>query len=244
VRRFSAEAESQLVAYDWPGNVRELQNRVLQAVVLAEGSEITLNDLKLPRGGARQAAPVDAGPWPLSTRRPAEPAPVSFDRAPTASGPDEADVALFEVAWQALRSALAASVATAAAQGPQMALPVGRWLAHDLVLEAYQEAGQVIARAALLTGLPETTFARRLRQAVADAAVSRRPEGWPEVRRGLAAVLRSTERPADCILDRVEHLLLQEVLRQVPHNATHASQLLGLSVPTFRRRLNSIALAS
>jgi two-component system NtrC family response regulator len=33
--------------YAWPGNVRELQNRVKRAVIMAEGKQITANDLEL-----------------------------------------------------------------------------------------------------------------------------------------------------------------------------------------------------
>jgi DNA-binding NtrC family response regulator len=36
-----------LGTYAWPGNVRELQNTIERAVVLAQGSTITLNDLPL-----------------------------------------------------------------------------------------------------------------------------------------------------------------------------------------------------
>src|SRR5262249_13603098 len=58
LRRFATEhggpvpgfAPSALAAirdYAWPGNVRELENRVKRAVVMAEGSEVSLADLEL-----------------------------------------------------------------------------------------------------------------------------------------------------------------------------------------------------
>ena len=34
-----------LKAYDWPGNIRELENVIERAVVVAEGSTITMQDL-------------------------------------------------------------------------------------------------------------------------------------------------------------------------------------------------------
>ncbi|MDT8439263.1 MAG: sigma-54 dependent transcriptional regulator [Wenzhouxiangellaceae bacterium] len=49
--RLAAEAEQNILQYDWPGNVRELRNCILQAVVLADGPEITCKDLRLPRTG-------------------------------------------------------------------------------------------------------------------------------------------------------------------------------------------------
>lgn len=45
---YSVEALDAIRAYTWPGNVRELSNKVRRAVVLAEGTEITPQDLDLP----------------------------------------------------------------------------------------------------------------------------------------------------------------------------------------------------
>ncbi len=49
-------ALQKLAAYDWPGNVRELENIIQRAVVLAEGQEITADDIALPEGNG----PLDA----------------------------------------------------------------------------------------------------------------------------------------------------------------------------------------
>ena len=42
---FDNHARSALYKYDWPGNIRELQHCVESSVVMASGSEITLEDL-------------------------------------------------------------------------------------------------------------------------------------------------------------------------------------------------------
>jgi two-component system, NtrC family, response regulator len=47
IRSYSPEALNAIRSYPWPGNVRELSNRVRRAVVMAEGEEITLQDLDL-----------------------------------------------------------------------------------------------------------------------------------------------------------------------------------------------------
>jgi DNA-binding NtrC family response regulator len=46
-----------LLAHDWPGNIRELENAIERAVVLAQGSELTADDLP----------PVLRGPRPLGS---------------------------------------------------------------------------------------------------------------------------------------------------------------------------------
>jgi two-component system, NtrC family, response regulator AtoC len=62
VRAIDARALDALEGYGWPGNVRELRNVIERAVVLAEGSTITLEDLTdRVRGGSRGQA-GDAGP--------------------------------------------------------------------------------------------------------------------------------------------------------------------------------------
>jgi len=50
--RFSRESLAALQAYAWPGNVRELQNVIERALILADGDEVTLDDLP---GSLREA---------------------------------------------------------------------------------------------------------------------------------------------------------------------------------------------
>ncbi|MFZ7102534.1 MAG: sigma 54-interacting transcriptional regulator [Peptococcaceae bacterium] len=54
-KKLSPEALAMLMNYSWPGNIRELENTVEQFIVMASGSEITVEDIpasirdKLPR---------------------------------------------------------------------------------------------------------------------------------------------------------------------------------------------------
>jgi len=43
--RLSTDAEAALLAGQWPGNVRELENKIIRGIYLAEGDEITVDDL-------------------------------------------------------------------------------------------------------------------------------------------------------------------------------------------------------
>ena len=41
-------------SYSWPGNVREMENRIRRAVIMADGNQITAEDLELDEGGEGQ----------------------------------------------------------------------------------------------------------------------------------------------------------------------------------------------
>lgn len=56
VKGFNATARKAMLAYPWPGNVRELKQKVLSAVLHAEGDMITESELEL--GGEQTAAPI------------------------------------------------------------------------------------------------------------------------------------------------------------------------------------------
>ncbi len=60
LRGFSDDAIAAMDAYEWPGNVRELENRIKRAVIMAEGAQVTAEDLELP---------VPEGQAPLRTLR-------------------------------------------------------------------------------------------------------------------------------------------------------------------------------
>jgi len=52
LKGFTADAIETIEAYPWPGNVREMENVIKRAVIMAEGSQITAQDLGLKAGSA------------------------------------------------------------------------------------------------------------------------------------------------------------------------------------------------
>jgi len=50
---FTHPAIQTIETYAWPGNVRELENRIRRAVIMAEGSKITPEDLELSASGTK-----------------------------------------------------------------------------------------------------------------------------------------------------------------------------------------------
>jgi two-component system NtrC family response regulator len=59
VRGFSGEAMAAIESFSWPGNVREIESRVKKAVIMADGTQISPEDLDLD-------PPADEDPLPLS----------------------------------------------------------------------------------------------------------------------------------------------------------------------------------
>jgi transcriptional regulator with PAS, ATPase and Fis domain len=53
--RFTSRAMAALECHAWPGNIRELRNVVIQAAVMAMGTEIDAEDLPLPTYGSTQS---------------------------------------------------------------------------------------------------------------------------------------------------------------------------------------------
>ena len=54
------EAKERLLTYDWPGNVRELANVMERAIVLGQGSKVTLRDLSPRIAATEPEAPSDS----------------------------------------------------------------------------------------------------------------------------------------------------------------------------------------
>ncbi len=55
LRGFDGDAIAAMDGYGWPGNVRELENRIKRAVIMAEGAQVTAEDLELPIPDGQQA---------------------------------------------------------------------------------------------------------------------------------------------------------------------------------------------
>jgi len=143
----------------------------------------------------------------------------------------------FEAAKQVVTDRLAAEVKAAVASGAKFGPPLAKWLARDLVLEAFQQAGGIASKAATYVGLPETTFSRRLRQAEVEAASTRTPDSWVSVRAALADLLRAPDRTPGNLVGHMDDLLFQLVVTEVPDGVNQAAGLMGVSVPTMKRRL-------
>ena len=229
--RFSDHARDSLIEHTWPGNVRELSNRIMQAVILSERSEIGWRELELESLPPEQTVELDLSVMKrASAQRDLETrlVPVPLSPRDEALSPDEA--------WEQLRAALRRQVVEAVADGAREPLPLGTWLIEDLVLSAYEAAGGVSGRARALLGIPETTFRRKLSKATSQeraGILTRRPP-WNEVGPSIAALVRSSEDAREDVLDTARSVLLHEVISHID-DPIRGAALMGVTVRTYRR---------
>jgi len=240
-RSLEPAAEQLLMNYPWPGNVRELQHRILQAVVMSESEIILSPDLHLPAAVSVQAG--DKTHHTPPQYRSASP-PL---REPAAGSVNDSDgVALpsadHESPWATLREVLKRQV-MATLDNNSVPVPLGRWLAEDLVLVADSAADNTARRACSALGMAETTFRRRLEKVKREfrAGLSTRSEGWAAVQPVLARLLAASDASAgENIFERARRVLLEEVMARVQHDSALGSTLMGVTTPTYRRWIASL----
>ena len=228
---FTERAATALASYPWPGNVRELQNLVMTSVLFSDGPEVDVDDLQgfqaalPPSAPGQEAARPPAGPPTAGSA--AEPGPATEPAPAIAAGQPSAR----------LREALAREVAAAVAGGPSGLVPLGKWLAEDLVLTADRLAGGGARRGAELLGLADTTYRRQLRSASARQAAggSFRSSTWDAVLSVLEDFIRARPEGGDAC-EIAEGELLAEIESAVPGQARKAAALLGVTEPTLLRR--------
>jgi hydrogenase-4 transcriptional activator len=221
---FTAPAEKVLEAYGWPGNVRELQNMVLTSVLFCDAPEVDVGDLH----GFHAAATASLGLEARSLPHAVPPLAGVAEGAIGAMASSEASLRL--------RRALAGEIAAVLGPEGRGLVPIGKWLAADLVLTADRLSGGVSRRGAELLGLPETTYRRQLRSATRDraAGLAVRSPRWSVVASALEAFIRGRGQKGAC--EFAEDCLLAEIETAVPGDPRIAAALLGVTEPTLLRR--------
>jgi diguanylate cyclase (GGDEF)-like protein len=222
---FTERAERALETYPWPGNVRELQNLIMTSVLFCDAAEVDVPDLHGFQAAVRPGGPA---PPPVFSEAPAAEVPAPPSPAPTLSAGDPV---------VNLRQALAREIASAVAGGRGSLVPLGKWLAEDLVLTADRLASGVSRRGAELLGLADSTYRRQLQAAAARraAGLAVRSQTWPDVAGMLEEFIRARRGDTD-VCQWAEAGLLAEIESAVPGEPRTAAALLGVTEPTLLRR--------
>jgi DNA-binding NtrC family response regulator len=201
---FTERAERALEAYPWPGNVRELQNLIMTSVLFCDAAEVDVADLHGFQAAVRPGGPT---PPPSYSAPAAEtPAPPRPLLSPSAGDP-----------VVKLRQALSREIAAAVAAGRGSLVPLGKWLAEDLILAADRLASGVSRRAADLLGLPDSTYRRQLQAASArrTSGLSVRSPTWADVTGLLDDFIKARRDDTD-VCQWAEAGLLAEIESAVP----------------------------
>ena len=139
--------------------------------------------------------------------------------------------------WAALRDALKQQVTKALEPGGPP-VPLGRWLADDLVLAADNASSGTARRASTALGMAETTFRRRLEKVKRElqSGLMARTAGWSAVQPILPRLVTNNAAAANKnILDQARQILLEEVAARVQQDNALGSALMGVTAPTYRR---------
>jgi diguanylate cyclase (GGDEF)-like protein len=239
--RISRGVETALRDHRWPGNVRELQNRLMNAVILSSGEELTADDVGLaPRGreGNGERSPVASlVQTEVLSGGPGSGTGENTDGRNGPGGDDSTFSNLSSGDPGILREAVRRIIEEAVSRNPRHHEPVGKWLDDEIVLETHQLAKSVKSLGATVLGIPETTYRRRLRKAQArvESGLSPTSEAWNRLRRLLAVSLRQESRWGENLLGRMRDIALEEIEMCLPGDQSAGSALMGVSLPTFQR---------
>ena len=116
-------------------------------------------------------------------------------------------------------------------------VPLGKWLAEDLILAADRLASGVSAAAPSCSGSPDSTYRRQLQAASArrTAGLSVRSPTWADVTGLLEDFIKARRDDTD-VCQWAEAGLLAEIESAVPGDPRTAAALLGVTEPTLLRR--------
>lgn len=120
--------------------------------------------------------------------------------------------------------------------------PVGRYLEEDFILTSIVRHDGVLNRAALTIGVPESTLRRRV-QKIEQAYQSSdpvRPDDWPATADIYEDVMRVASAQKVAPLYVLSSMMVEE-LEQRKLSKSVCAQLLGVSLPTYRKLLGEVA---
>ena len=216
IRGLSPAAADAMLRYPWPGNIRELQNCIMRAVILAQGSQLELDDLALEAGMDLKSVPVEY----LATAGSQEPS----RRAP------------FESTLELLLDAFDAG-------SLPLTPPCGQWLEDALVAAAFDASKQVGRQAAARLGIPPTTIRRKLKGLTQPGSMMRLQfDAWKPVEEQIKLeVQASAELAPDDQLQRYRDRLLKIVYAKFGEKKSVCADLMACSAPTLNRWLEGLS---
>lgn len=224
MRGFTPDAEKAMLSYDWPGNITEMRQRIVTALDSSDKEWLTPVDLGIYRDETASGALAVAELKPFLTEVEDEAGPQD-EYIPTAF--EELDIALAE----AVRAAVLA----------QDILPLGDWLADEIILSVVERYSDDMPAAASFLHTRSRNVSRWLPRIEERGEQRRVDPRWRECRRLAGEWIRGQAMPDTPPVDQATGLLMA-------HLESHAesvsiktrAKIMAVSVPTYQKRLKQM----
>ncbi len=225
MRGFTPDAEQAMLLYDWPGNISEMRQCISDALDKTDKTWLTPVDLGLfdgidPEGShfVPESAPFLSAPEPDG----------GVSDAYEPSTLESLDVAL----GQAVRAVLEL----------ELIKPLGTWLEDELVAAAMERYREDAPRAAEFLHTRSRNISRWMPKVLAREAERAASALWQTPRRLVREWVRECSQLDDSPLLMLQDRLLAHLEEQAGSlSAAKRAQLLGVSTPTYTKRLKQRA---
>lgn len=229
----SAQTLESMKLYDWPGNIRELENCLMQAMLLSESNEISIQQLNLANERNADESTTDAIVTETKSSAAIETNPEESHEINKCSPSINATPYIDENTWRvSLSQAFTVLLEEIERSSQFRTAPIGKWIEDDLVLEAYRFGKENIRDIALKLDISLSTARRRVLQVTHSPVSTIKPDCWPKVLYQLSPIARGELHVNNC-LQVIKLLLLEQMLQTTDGSMSLAAQRLGVSEPTF-----------
>ena len=228
LKGFTPDAEQAMLLHDWPGNITEMRQCIVDALERSDKEWITPVDLGLFKGINVEGAPRKAQSQPFLS---------AFEQ-----GGSDSDDTYVPTTLESLDVALGQAVNNLVAA--RDIRPLGTWAEDDMVLAALERYRGNPGKAAAMLHTRSRNISRWLPKIEdRDEARNGHPQ-WQECRRLVREWVRESPLGETSPLETLQALLLAHVQRQAgATSVAERARLLGVSVPTYHKRLKSSAAA-
>ena len=228
MRGFTPDAEQAMLAHDWPGNITEMRQCITDAMDKTDKDWITPVDLGLFKGIRAEGAPYQSEPLPFLSVLQREEQQEDDSYVPTSV--DALDLALGEAVNNLVSGA--------------SLRPLGTWAEDDMVLAALDRYRGDRSKAAQLLHTRARNISRWLPKIGARDEQRNSLPLWQDSRRLLREWIRELPLSDDSPLAQIQDLLLAHVERHTAATTvTQRAGILGVSVPTYHKRLRAAGAA-
>jgi len=257
----STDTLEKMKAYSWPGNVRELENKLMQAALLSESDEITLQELNLDQDliGSKQSEAIDRVEQSGNSVGLSDLGDTSSFSSSQSTYKNElkttsASIVNFEPNANANKQANTVNDFSVKLQESALAFlteirldpdfmhcSLGNMVEDELLVMTYQSCRGRMKDLATRMQLPTSTARRRVNKILLDlhAQRSEKPKTWEAIRVCIQPVANGEILVPSC-LDSIKQILLAAIIQSQPDNMSKAATLLGVSEPTFYKLKKSL----